>query len=572
MTALRPPDVRAWWRRIRPARGELRGDIVAGVPGAVAAIPGGMANGLLANVSPVHGLYAAFAGPVVGGLTSSTKLMVITTTSAAALAAGAAVEGTPPDDRAEALALLTLLAGIAMLAAGLAKLGRTTRFVSHSVMLGFLTGIAVNIVCSQLPDLVGAQADGDYPLAKAVQVLAHPSRIEVASLLVGLAALVLLVGLARTPLRSFGALVALAVPTLAVVGFGLDGVATVADIGPVPTGLPVPSLPQLSLLRFDLVTGALAVAAIILVQAAGVAEWSPNRDGTRSDADVDFDAHGAANVATGLLAGMPVGGSVGQTAVNVAAGARTRWAVVCSGLWVGVVLVALSGLVGRVAMPTLAAVLIVAAVGSLRPAEVVTVLRTGQISQIAMVTTFLATLFLAVPVAVGIGVALSLLLQLNREALDLAVVRLVPADDEEGPGWVERPAPDRLPSGEAVVLDVYGSLFYAGARTLQARLPEVGAAEAPVVVLRLRGRTSLGATSQVVLNDYATELAGRGGRLYLSGIDDALATQIRQSRRLDLGGPVRIFPASPRIGASTAAAYEAAEAWEVRAGRTTHEG
>src|SRR5262249_21672103 len=151
-------------------------------------------------------------------------------------------------------------------------------------------------------------------------------------------------------------------------------------------------------------------------------------------------------------------------------------------------LLLLSGLVGRVAMPTLAAVLVVASVASLQPGEVVTTLRTSQISRIAMIATFLATLFLTVPAAVGIGVALSLLLQLNREALDLSVVRWMPADD--GIGWLEEAVPATLPSDEVVVLDVYGSLFYAGARTLQARLPLVGDAEAPMVVLRLRGRTS----------------------------------------------------------------------------------
>ena len=153
------------------------------------------------------------------------------------------------------------------------------------------------------------------------------------------------------------------------------------------------------------------------------------------------------------------------------------------------ILVAFSGLVAKVALPTLGAILIFAAVGSLRFGEVATILRTGLTSRIAVVTTFAATLFLPVAAAVGIGVALSLLLQLNTEAMDLKVVELLPREDGR---FEERRAPSTLTSDHVTILDVYGSLLYAGTRTLQARLPDPGGAEAPVVILRLRGRTSLG--------------------------------------------------------------------------------
>jgi sulfate permease, SulP family len=163
-------------------------------------------------------------------------------------------------------------------------------------------------------------------------------------------------------------------------------------------------------------------------------------------------------------------------------------------------------------MPTLGAILIFAAVGSLRPAEIVTIMRTGRISQVAVITTFAATLFLPVAAAVGIGVALSLLLQLNTEAMDLTVVELLP---REGGQFEERPAPAALTSDHVTILDVYGSLLYAGSRTLQAHLPDPAGTQRPVVILRLRGRTSLGATFFKVAGDYADHLAAVDGRLYL---------------------------------------------------------
>jgi SulP family sulfate permease len=551
-----------WGRSVRPRRRHLRADALAGLPGAISNVPDGMASGVLAGVSPVSGLYAAFAGPIAGGLGTSTRLMVITTTSAAALAAGSGISGIAAEDRAGALTLLTVIAGALMLVAGILRLGRYTRFVSHSVMLGFLSGVGVNIIFGQLSDLTGAPTQGSTNLQKAIRVLAHPGRWDLSSLLVGLAALAILVLLSRTRLAVVSALLALAVPTIVVLVFGLDSVTQVEDGGAIPKGFPLPALPDFGQLSGSVLAAAAAVAAIVLVQGAGVAESAPNDDGT-SDANQDFVAQGAGNLAAGLFKGMPVGGSVGSTALNVTAGGRTRWAAMWCGIWMAVILVAFSGVVGEVAMPTLAAILIFAGFRSLRPHEVMTIMRTGPNSQIAVIATFGATLLLPVAAAVGLGVVISLLLQLNQEAIDLAVVQL--QADEHG-RFVEHPPPAHLEPGSVTVLDVYGSLFYAGSRTLQARLPDATGATGASVVLRLRGRTTLGATFFRVASGYAARLEAEGGRLYLTGLDTNLAARLRGTSRDPLTGPALLYEATPVVGESTLAALRDATAWQVRHG------
>jgi SulP family sulfate permease len=125
----------------------------------------------------------------------------------------------------------------------------------------------------------------------------------------------------------------------------------------------------------------------------------------------------------------------------------------------------------------------------------------------------------------------------------------------------ERPPPDTLPGGRVTALDVYGSLLYAGARTLQVRLPDPTGSDTPAVVLRLRGRTSLGATFFVVLEDYATRLENAGGRLYLSGVDPLVLERMTRSGRLDESGPIQVFDATDVVGESTLAAHRAAQAW-----------
>jgi SulP family sulfate permease len=536
--------------------GTLGTDAVAGVPGAIASVPDGMASAVLVGVNPVYGLYASMAGPVAGGLAVSTRLMVVTTTTAAALAAGSALSGFSGTQRSEALFMLSAVAGLMMIVAGLLRLGRHTRFVSVSVLTGFLSGVAINIILGQLGDLLGSPQKGRPAVVKAWNVLTNPSEMSLTAIAVGLGALALMLLLSRTRLTSIASLIALAIPTL--LSLGASNLVRVQDSGPIPTGIPTPHLPQLSLLSsLRLIAGAAAITVIVLVQGTGVAEAAPNPDGSPSDPNRDFIGQGLGNLASGLFRGQPVGGSVSQTALNRAAGARSRWASIFSGIWMLVILVVFSGVVGRIPIPTLAAVLIFAAASSLRVGRIETVLRSGAPAWVPFIATLAATLVLPVATAVGVGVGLSLLLQLNQEAVDLEVVSLLVQPDGR---FVESPATTSLPSAEVTILEVYGSLRFAGARTLQTRLPDPATSNQPVVVLRLRGRTRLGATGLIVLGGYANHLAAAGGHLYLSGVDSRLVKRLRRSHRID-PDLVTIVPATATLLDSTRHAFDQARTW-----------
>jgi len=290
------------------------------------------------------------------------------------------------------------------------------------------------------------------------------------------------------------------------------------------------------------------------------AESAPNPDGSPSHTNGDFIGQGVGNLLSGLFHGTPVGGSVGSTALNVSAGARSRWSSVFAGLWMLVILVALSGLVGAVAMPMLGAVLIFAAVKSLRPGEIAVVWKTAHTGKIALLVTFGATLALPVAAAVGVCVFCSLLLQLNKELMELRVVQLEPTGDGR---LLEHPPPATLPDDRPVVLDVYGSLLYAGARTLGTKLPDPRGAHHPVVVLRLRGRTSLGSTFFGVTAGYAQQLAASGGRLYLSGVEPEMMAQFHHAQVKDNAGTVKVFQATEVLGESTIEAVADARTWLV---------
>lgn len=540
-----------------PGPPDPRRDGTAGLSVAVANVPDGLANGLLVGVNPILGLYATMAGPLVGGMLSSTRLMVVTATAAASLTAGQALAPLAPEARESALVLMVVLVGVLQIAAGLLGLGRLTRFVSFSVTTGFLTGVAVLLVLSQLPTVAGIDAEGANRITQTIDLLANLDEVNLASVALGAVALVLAVLLPRTPVGNAGRLVAVVVPSVALVLLGMEQVETVSDMGEIPRGLPTPTLPPLANL-FDVLTGAIAVALVILVQGSGVSQSVPNPDGSRSRTSRDFVAQGAANLVSGLFRGLPVGGSVTATALNVVSGARTRWAAIFAGLAMVAIVVVAPGLIGYVAMPALGALLVLVGISAVKPSEIRAVWYTGWPSVLAGGTTFLAMLFLPIQAAVGIGVVLSALLYVTKSSTDISVVELVDGRD----GMVEERTPDReLRSNAVTTLDVYGHLFYAGARTLERLLPRVRGARHPVVILRLRGRGAVGATLVDVLARYAGELERAEGRLFLAGITEEVHTQIVQMNKLRLSGAVQIYEASSLRGESTRRAQRDAEAW-----------
>ena len=184
-------------------------------------------------------------------------------------------------------------------------------------------------------------------------------------------------------------LVVLTLPALSTAA-SFAAVPTVGDISAIPRSLPQLAIPQPSLV-LSLLLPAFSVAIIGLVQGAGVSQGTPNPDGRYPDVSRDFLGQGAANIATSLVGGIPAGGSVSGTALIMGAGARSRWGNIFVGLFVAAIVLLAAPLVERVPMPALAALLIVAGFQGLRVEQAVIAWKTGRISQVVMLVTFVAT-------------------------------------------------------------------------------------------------------------------------------------------------------------------------------------
>lgn len=548
-------------------RRDVRHDVLAGFVNAVVSVPDGLASAALAGVNPVYGLYTSIAAPLVGSTIVSGQLMQIATTSASALAAGQAVAAYSGAERDRALFLLVTLIGVCLAIFALLRLGRLVRFVSHAVMTGFLAGVAVLLILDQAAPLVGAASQGSTELTQFFGLLRHVSAFNATTSITGALSLALVYGLGRTGLATLSSVVALVVPSLLVPLLGWHDVQRVVDVSPIPSGMSMLALPDLALLTPSLMTSAFAIAVIIAVQGAGVSQSIENPDGSDTDPSRDLAAQAAANVASGLLSGIPAGGSVGQTALNVSVGARSRLSGILGGVWMLVIVLAAAPLVEQVPMTVLAALMIMAGLSALDLREARSIWNTGGAARLSIVVTFIATLLLSIPMAVAAGVLLTMVLYVSSSASDVTVRALVPMEagrfDEVAP-------PMRLPDHAVTILNVYGSLFFAGARTLADLLPDPTEATRPVVILRLRGRTKIGATLVDVLADYADELAERDGRLYLTGVSDAVAGQLRHAGKLDLGGRVYILSADPTLGESTEDALGLANQWLKDHDSTSH--
>jgi sulfate permease, SulP family len=538
----------------KPARGNLRADIIVGVTNGVANVPDAMANALLAGVSPIVGLYSLLAGTPAAALSTSSEFMTVAVTSAMAVTVGSGLAAVPAAERDTAIATMAVLVGVFMALFGLLRGGRLLRFVSNAVMKGFLNGVAVLVIVGQLSNITGFNSSRQTKFGKSIETLLNVRAWDLVTLTVGLLTVALIVVLIRTRLKDFAMLITLMVATAAVFFLKID-IPLVKSVSEIPNGLPMPSMPQLSLVP-GLAIPALSVALIGLVQGGGISKAFPNADGTYPNSSRDMIGQGIGNVASGAFGGMPVGASVSSTAIAVSGGARTRWANVTIGVVVAVVLILLGPLVELVPLTVLAGILIVVGASAIDVNGMRDVWNASKESAVIMGITLGSMLVMPVQFAVLLGAALSAVQYVYSSSKDVRVVALRRLPDGQ---WSEQAPPEVLPSNQVTVVDIYGSVFYAGVELVDKLLPSVGGAERPVLVVRLRSHAEVGSTFILMIRRYHGLIRTAGGRLILAGVNDRLMAQLVSTGVLDEIGAENVLPMTDVVFQSTAAAIELGE-------------
>ena len=540
-------------------RKTLKDDGMAGLVLGVESVPDSLASGLLAGVNPVYGLYGYLYGMVGGALFTSTAYMAVQATGAMSIIV-ADVDLAGRDDPGRSLFTLSIATGLVMIVAGLLRLGGLLRFVSHSVMTGFITAVGLNIVLGQVGDFTGYDADGSGRITRFFDTILHLGRVDLATVTVGIVTVVLIVALQRTVLGALGLVVAIAVGSaLAAVFNAFDGdVALVSDIADVPGSLPFITAPVFGEIPGLLIPAA-SLAFVGLVQGAGVSAGFPNEDGSPSDTSQDFVGQGAGNVLSGLFQGMPVGGSMSASSLVSSAGAKSRGAMFFAGVTMAIIVLLLADVVAYVAMPSLAGLLMVIGVSTVKPHRVLSVARTGNVPFTVMSITLVLTMVIPLQYSVLVGVGISVLLFVAGQSSRLTTKRLVFHPD----GRVEQvDPPATVPPNEVIVLQPYGALFFATAQNLSDQLPHVtDETWHAVVVVRLRGSDDAGSTVMDVMKSYATTLREHDSRFAIVTDSDRVARQLELTGAAEQMGRERIYRSTAFIGETTRRAHDDAAVW-----------
>ena len=316
-------------------------DLIAGLTLGIESIPDGMASGLLAAVNPIHGVYAYMVGTFTAAIFTSSVFMSVQAPSAMALIVASVPQVRTGEHKVEALVALTVLTGIFVVLMGVFKFGRILRFVSNSVMTGFITGVGVLTILGQLDNLTGYNAFGANRLVKTIDLFFNLNQVDLPTVFVGVTTILLILVLEKTRLKSLGMVAAIFIVSFLPPLFNWDSVALVRDIAEIPESLPWPILPPLNMFT-DMIIPAISLALVVMVQGSAISQNYVNPDGEYPDTDKDFIGQGIANIVTGVFQGIPVSGSFSATAISVNSGAKTRFANITAGITMAVVLLLFS--------------------------------------------------------------------------------------------------------------------------------------------------------------------------------------------------------------------------------------
>lgn len=366
--------------------GNTRADLLSGLVVALALIPEAIAFSIIAGVDPKVGLYASFSIAVISAFTGGRPAMISAATAATAVLMVTLVK----EHGLQYLLAATVLAGVFQIAAGFLRLGYVMRFVSKSVMTGFVNALAIMIFMAQLPEL-------------------DPSKVPSLTYVLVAAGLAIIYLFPRITRVIPSPLVTIVILTALTMYFGWD-VRTVADMGQLPDTLPVFLIPQIPFTLETLqiiLPYSLAVAAVGLLESLMTQTLIDEQTDTTSDRNQECVGQGLSNFFTGFIGGMAGCAMIGQSMINVKSGGRGRLSTFTAGAMLLVFCVGLGDWVGQIPMPALVAIMIMVSIGTFNWGSLKTLLTHPKSSSFVMLAT-VAFVLMTHNLAIGVGVGVLL--------------------------------------------------------------------------------------------------------------------------------------------------------------------
>ena len=437
--------------------------------------------------------------------------------------------------------MVTLMAGIILLAMGLTGLGAAVRFIPRMVVIGFTNGIAVLIASTQIKDFFGLRT-GPVPsefLPRIKLLLASSASLNWSALGLGLATLAILVILPRFTRRVPASIVALLTCTVVSTAFHLSVETIGTKFGGIPRGLPPFAIPDFHAEHIlPLIPSAFTVALLAALESMLSAVVADGMTGDRHNSNVELVAQGIANMMSPLFGGIPATGAIARTATNIRAGARSPVAGIVHALTLLAILAVAAPLASYIPLATLAAVLFVVAFNMGEWSEIGAILQLDLTAISVWLVTFALTVFADLTVAVGIGLALAALLYIYRVA-DTTTVS--PVTDEYIRDGLPHVLQGRIVPAYVTLLRIHGPFLFGTTEKLVEATANLDAFPA-IVILRLRNMTAIDATGSHAIETFAMRLRASGRTLLLCGAMEQPSKLLQTPRFLDRVGRENILP------------------------------
>ncbi|MBN1246283.1 MAG: STAS domain-containing protein [Anaerolineae bacterium] len=494
----------------------LRPDLIAGLTVAVILLPQAIAYALIAELPPQTGLYAAIVAAIVGALWGSSHHLQTGPTNALSLLLLSTLLTIVTPGTAEYVVLAGLIAlvvGGIQLVMGLARLGVLVNFVSHSVIVGFSAGAGVLIAINQARHLLRLEFASHGLLETVHGLWTHLPETHLPTMLLAVGTLLVVLLLRRLNRKLPGPLIAMVVAAV-VVGIARLHQGGVVVIGELPRSLPpLTDLSHLNMSRVgQLAPGALAIAAIGLVEAMSIARSIASHTNQRLDSNQEFLGQGLANIAVGILSGYPCSGSFTRSAVNSDAGAQTRLASVFSGIFVLLAMLAFAPLAAYVPRAALSAVLILTALSMINREEMTRIMRGARADAVIMVVTLLATLFLHLEFAVLAGILLSFAVYIIGTSVP-RVFAVLP--DDRYRHFIHQP--EKSPCPQLAIFDILGDLYFGAVSHIEKAITQHLAAHPTqrILLLRMHSVQHCDFSGIHTLESIVRSVREKGGDLYM---------------------------------------------------------
>ncbi len=524
-------------------RSDLSADFRAGLNGALVSFPQGMAYAVLAGLPIQYGVYCTAVSAVIAPIFSSSRYNVAGPTNATAVMLLSVFLTMPADiPKFAATSIIVLLVGLFLVASAFFQLASLLKFVSRSVIIGYITAAALLIIANQVHHLIGTKiAPAGSFLDVVKRTVMSMGNVNLAALGLGLATFALL-AIFKTKLPKLpGAAIALVVAAFAAFGMSKMGW-SLPLTDPLPLGSwPVTIPPGIYNWFFMLMGPAVAIGFLAAMEATMMAKTLAGRTGTSVNPNQELLGLGLANISTAFLAGMPASGSPTRSALNYQSGARTGIASIISGLICAVGAVTLGPVTAYIPQTALAATVIWVAVSLIDPRHIRIALNSTRSDAVVLGTTFGFALLTPLDFAIFVGVATSIALFLSKASSPT----LVEYSFNEQGQLAE--LDEKRANPHISIIHVEGELFFGAADLFREEIRRVcHDPSLKALVLRMRNARHLDATSAMALEELAIFLHSTGRHLLISGATKEVYRILRDTRILETIGRDNFFIGSVR--------------------------